>query len=293
MDKGVMMDFEQARKHKRNALILIVVLVIIALVGNHLTDIEKTESISDTLLGCLVMLVVAWGMHKYSRAAGMVLFLAISCITLRDIYQRGLSFYDIIWCVVLYFIFQGTRAAFAVQKLRKEADSDYKSIRWWMWLLGIPAALLVLLVIGFEIVSSIKGIPSEGLHAGEELGQKTIVGLQEAGILRSDEIVSYLHQGNSYSLLYMGSIITDQRLVHYFKADNDKGIEVLSADIDDIIEVRHVRDGGWGETEAVHIYSKMGLSFYLQLPPDEEGGEKRFIEALRERIPKPTEQEDN
>ena len=277
------MNIEHVRKHRRNALGL---LIFILVVGTSPALFDEPVDWGAVFINAAVCLLVLCGLYFYSRVASAILifvifgeaFNTIFLGTMQGAERLGaLTFY----VIAVYLLGQHLRASMAYHRLRKEMDPDYKSVRWWMWLVGGAACLSALIGVGFDLYQQHPSTPSVMVVPGDSLRLEVVESLHEAGIVDDDEEVLHFYSAHPFSFVKIGSVLTDRRIIAY----KDKGeMSIHSSPYTNLLDVEIYEEAGISDVTVLRLYLEEGVDFYVFLPNDEDS-EVVFLDALRERIP--------
>ena len=285
------MGFEEARQHTRNATIAAIIMAALGLafaIFSGMTGGNDFISVADVpgvILAMILYVALGIGVYFYSRVSAILLFLIYALDKIIVWVEIGRPTGIIIALIILFYLGKGIGGAFAYHKLRKEADPDYKSTKWWMWLIGIPSALLLMIVIALGSFMMMIDSPETSIQTGAELGPEKIQSLRDADIIEEDEEVIYFYSEDIFSILNAGNILTDKRLISYETVD---GIDLYSSTFDNILDFEIYEEGSFFLDTTVYVYLEEGDDFFLLLSV-EGGKDQLFLEALRQRIPERTE----
>ncbi|WP_417384036.1 hypothetical protein [Gimesia sp.] len=238
-----------------------------------------------------VALVVACGvgLRFYSRTAAITLviyyILAKIIMMLEEGRPSGLLF-TFIW---LYFYWKGIRGSFAYHRLRKEADSNYRSTPVWFYYFVIPVGGIILSLVvlglslfGLGLIAESGALVNSAVITGDQLSESDLQLLLDEGIIRPDETVLYFYSAGITSISDDGNLLTDKRVVSYERIEGV--LEVYAAKYEDVAEVIIVEEGNFIDDTIVEINTTDDDVFLLLLSPLEEG-DQTFINELRSRVP--------
>jgi len=229
------------------------------------------------IFGCAV------GMLRYSRSAAIVIcvYFILSKIVIGletgKISGIGMAL------VFVYYFGRAIQGTFVYHRIQKEQNPDYRSAPKWMYYVGIPSGLLVLLVVGFGILTMTGVFPSTEVSSGSKMRQKDRSLLIETGIVQPKEDIRYFYSDGFLSILEDGNVLTDQRLIRYVR-DNTNGLKVYEFMFDEIAQVKLIEQGNAINPSIYEVRSFREDAWVRLSLSTEGGGDVAFIEALRNDI---------
>ncbi len=220
------------------------------------------------------------GMLRYSRSAAIVIccYFVLSKIVIG--FETGTISGIGMALVFLYYFGRAIQGTFVYHKIQKEQNPDYRSAPKWMYYVGIPSGLLVLLVAGFGVLTMSGLFPSTEVTSGSEMRQKDRSLLIETGIVQPKEDIRYFYSDGFLSILEDGNILTDQRVIRYVR-DKTNGLKVYEFMIDEIKQVKLIEQGNAINPSIYEVRSFREDSWVRLSLSTESGGDVAFIEALR------------
>tara|TARA_R110002124_G_scaffold81314_2_gene214463 strand:+ start:5297 stop:6211 length:915 start_codon:yes stop_codon:yes gene_type:complete len=236
-----------------------------------------------------LVLLCGVGLRFYSRTAAVTLviyfILAKIFIMLENGRPSGLLF-TMIW---LYFYWKGIRGTFAYHRLRKEADSSYRStpVSFYYFVIPVGGIVLSLIILGVSLfglgmLAESGAFVSPEVTAGDKLSKSDLQLLLDEGIIRPDETVLYFYSTGLTSISDDGNLLTDKRVVSYERIEGV--LEVYAANYEDVTEIIVVEEGNFIDDTIVEINTTDDDVFLLFLSALEEG-DQTFINELRSRVP--------
>jgi len=222
-------------------------------------------------------------MLRYSRSAAIVIcsYFILSKVVLG--FETGKMSGIGVSLVFLYYFGRAIQGTFVYHRIQKEENPDYRSAPKWMYYVGIPSGLLVLLVAGFGVLTMSGVFPSTEVTSGSEMRQKDRSLLIETGIVQQKEDIRYFYSDGFLSILEDGNILTDQRVIRYVR-DNTNGLKVYEFMIDEIEQVKLIEQGNAINPSIYEVRSFREDSWVRLSLSTEGGGDVAFIEALRDNI---------
>ena len=231
------------------------------------------------VLGC------AFGMYRKSRVASVLLF--VYFIASKIIVHAETQSYGGIGValVFLYFYGRAVLGSFRYHQLEKEQDPDYKAATKWSYIVGIPAVLIVTVVIGGALISTTGVMPSTRVQDSSEIRTKDLATLRSHGIVGPDEYVHYFYSQGFSSILESGNILTEERVILYVTEEDDR-VEIYEIPLNEVTGVVLESRGDMVNDSVYRVDTKdpeRWLRLYLSV---ERKGDEEFVEALRKRLPR-------
>lgn len=223
------------------------------------------------------------GMLRYSRSAAIVIgcYFVLTKIVIG--FETGQISGIGMALVFLYYFGRAIQGTFVYHRIQKEQNPDYRSAPKWMFYVGIPSALLILLVAGFGVLTMSGVFPSTEVASGPEMRKKDRALLLETGIVRPKEHIRYFYSDGFLSILDYGNILTDQRVIRYVR-DKTNGLKVYEFMFDDIEQVKLIEQGNAIHPSIYEVQSFREDAWVRLSLSTEGGGDVAFIEALRNNI---------
>ncbi|QDT89075.1 hypothetical protein [Gimesia algae] len=263
-------------------------LVIVAAMASSAEGVFGPFADPVNFIDVALVLACGVGLRFYSRTAAVTLVIyfifAKIFIMLENGRPSGLLF-TMIW---LYFYWKGIRGSFAYHRLRKEADSSYRStpVGFYYFVIPLGGIVLSLVVLGLSlfglgILAESGAFVDSAVITGDKLSKSDLQLLLDEGIIRPDETVLYFYSAGITSISDDGNLLTDQRVVSYERIEGV--LEVYAAKYEDVAEVIIVEEGNFIDDTIVEINTTDDDAFLLFLSPLEEG-DQTFINELRNRV---------
>ncbi len=190
--------------------------------------------------------------------------------------------------VFIFFYANAVRGAFAWHRQEKQSNPDYRSgSRWWLWL-AVPVVAIVTLLMGLALSDTLGFTPPVDVVTGDQLAGRIKRQLIDAEIIEEREGIEYFYSDAPWSVMADGNLLTDRRVISYF-TNEDGEFELYELFFDDIASVELIEEGGFWESSLYQVNGHAEdawLQLYLSTG---ESGDKKFIEALQQRIARPAE----
>lgn len=230
-----------------------------------------------------LILVLAFGIYKRSRVAA-VLMLVYFVVSKVIIAAETQSYSGIgLGLVFIFFYGRAVIGAFAYHRVEKKDNPDYRSHSKWWYFLGIPATLIVLVLVGFSLMSSTGVVPSTRVLSGQEMKISDVEALRQFGVLEQADNVAYFYAQGLSSIMESGNVLTQDRVILYF-TNEEQEVEVYEIFFDEITGVTLEEPGSLLE-DAVYLVSTEDPDRWLKLflSIDQKGHEK-FVDELKRRM---------
>ena len=282
------MDFDEALRATRNGAIaafvsagLTALVVLIAMSSESGGALELWND-PYNFVDVVFIVILGIGVLLRSRTAAIILF-GYFVISKIAIWLEMGSFSGVgISLVFVYFYGRAVQGSFAYHRIRKEEDPDYKSTPIWMYFIGIPILLLVLVIFGFGLLTMTSLMPSPEILTGAEMASKDIAALTEAGILYPNERIEYFFSEGVFSIMEGGSILTDNRVIAYGQEAGEIYTYAMAfQEIGSIVQLQEGSFSDYAIYEVLYHDLETGLQLYL---PHEGGGDKKFVAAVRRKV---------
>lgn len=237
------------------------------------------------LLDVVLMVGLGIGLLRKSRAAaiGLIVYWLIGSVTIVS--STGLATLAgfPLRLIFLYFFARGVQGAYAYHRIEKADNPDYKPPPKLMYWIGIPAALLTGLLVVLGLLSESGFMPPATTVSGAEVPARFREQLVTHGVLMADEPIEHFYTSGVTTVLDEGNVLTDRRVLIYWRNEQNE-LEYYDLYFDEIAEVRILKNGRGLELSEYQVTGHdPELWLLLQLAPD-DGGDKRFLRALRRHI---------
>jgi len=235
-------------------------------------------------LDVTLIVVCGFGMLRRSRAAAIIIFIYFIFAKIAIGLEMGKIPGIGVSLVFLYFYGKAIQGAFVYHKIQKEEDPDYKTTRKWMYYVGIPAGILVIVFISYGLLTMTSVLPSTKVVSGSEVYSKDILLLTEKAIIQPNEKIEYFYSEGVSSILEGGSILTDNRVVVYAQGEGD--IQIYELPFQDIVSIELIKQGNYLNNSVYEVRSfneNVGIRLFLST---EGKGDITFVEELRKRVKK-------
>ncbi len=218
------------------SLTLLIVVIAIAIDAQDATISQYNDPWS--LLDVGFIFFFAFLIWRKSRIAAIILFSYYFISKLASISAGQATVGLLPAAAILWFLGRAVWATFVWNKIDKTENPDRPKARKWIaWVVGIPAFILAcLMILGFAIVSGF--MPEYGVVTGEEMHTRQKNVLRENSIIQYNETVLFSYSEGFLDVTYAGSVMTNERIVQYWKID-DK-VETASLDLDKINQVQFI-----------------------------------------------------
>ena len=126
-------------------------------------------------------------------------------------------------------------------------------------------------------------LPSTAVLAGDKVPEKDIQKLLSEGIIDSSEKVEYFYSAGLFSIMEDGNLLTDRRVISYFRNDLDE-IEIYELFFSDVRDFELIQEGSYFSDSIYQINSYEEDAWLVIFLSTEAGGDTRFINALRRKV---------
>jgi len=283
------MNKSEAIKATRNgaiaALISAALTIIIVLIAINSDAEGKLALWNDpsNFLDVFLILACAYGMYRKSRTASVLIFFYyIAAKIVIAIETQTYSGFGVA-LVFLYFYGKAIQGSFVYHKLEKEENPDYKAATKWTYLLGIPAALIATILIGFALMSTTGVVPSIRVQSTSEIKTNDIATLINYGIVTAEDNVEYFYSQGLSSILESGNILTNDRVILYLTDENTE-LQVYEIYINEITDVSLEAQGDLFNDSVYKVSTndpERCIKLFLSI---EQKGDQNFVRALRRKI---------
>lgn len=259
--------------------------VIIVLIAIN-TDAEgKLALFNDpaNFIDVVLILACAFGMYKKSRAASVLIF--IYFLSAKIIISIETQAYAGLWMalVFLYFYGKAIQGSFMYHKLEKEDNPDYKATTKWTYIIGAPSIIIVVVLIGFALMSTTGVVPSTRVQANNEIKTSDISTLISNGIITANDNVDYFYSQGLSSILESGNILTQDRVIFYV-TDEKEGLQIYEIPVNEITNVKMESQGNTFNDSVYKVNTKdpdRWIKLFLSV---EQKGDQKFVKTLRDRL---------
>lgn len=230
-----------------------------------------------------LILACAYGLYKKSRAASVLIFIYFLAskiiISIETQAYGGLGF----GLIFLYFYGKAIRGSFVYHQLEKKENPDYKATSKWTYLIGVPSVLIVVVLIGFSLMSTTGVVPSTRVLAKNEINIEDITTLRSNGIITVNDSVDYFYSQGFSSILESGNILTQDRVLLYY-TDEKEGLLVYEVSINDITNVEMESQGDIINDSVYKVNTidpERWIRLFLSV---QQKGDQKFVKALQSRL---------
>jgi len=262
------------------AITVIIVLIAIS------TDAEgKLALFNDpaNFIDVALILACAFGMYKRSRVASALIFIyflaAKAIISIETQAYSGIG----MALVFLYFYGKAIQGSFVYHKLEKEENPDYKATTKWTYIIGVPSVLIVVVLIGFALMSTTGVVPSTRVQAENEIKTNDISTLRSHGIINANDNVDYFYSQGLSSILESGNILTQDRVILYF-TDEKEGLQIYEIPVNEITNVEMESQGDTFNDSVYKVNTKDPERWIKLFLSVEQKGDQKFVKALQDRL---------
>lgn len=282
------MHMEEAKKACKNGAIaafvsgtLTTVVVVIAMLSDSNGDLalwnDPTNFVDIVLIfGCAI------AMLKQSRTAAVTIFVYFIIAKVAIALETGESTGIAISLLFLYYFGKAIQGSFAYKKLKLAENPEFRSAPRWAYWLSIPTMLLFFTAAGYGVLSMTDVVPATEVVAGSEVSAEDKALMVQNGIIYDDETIELFYSYGITSILEGGTVLSDRAVIMYY-TDEDDGFNVYEITFDQIASIDLLEEGDvW--TESIYQVSGFEDDNWLTISlSTEDGGDKRFVEALQER----------
>lgn len=232
-----------------------------------------------------ILLFLAFGIYRKSRTAAIALFgyFLLSQLIFRAS-SEGLVFRGIpLALILLYYFAMAIYGSFVFHRLEKRDNPEYRAPRRWPFFIGIPIGLGIAVIMSYGALTMIGVFPSTEVLAGAEVMQKHAQQLREEGVIDADETIEYFYSSGLFSILDHGSVLTDRRVISYFK-NEESDLEIYELFFADIRSIEMIEEGDY-LNDAIYLVDSWREDAWLPVVlSTEAGGDIQFIDTLRSKM---------
>jgi len=229
-----------------------------------------------------ILLIIACGVGIlwYSRTASVVLFVYYVVAKIYASIESGNLNGIFIGVIFLYFFGRAVQGTFKYHRLRRAENASYRAAPKWIYIFGIPIGLVVFAIMGVGLMTAVGVLPSTEVVIGSDMPQKDRDMLVDNEILLPNEQIQMFYSNGFISILEDGNVLTDKRVVSYETIDGK--LQIFATSFEKIGEVNVVKNGDYIDPTIIEVWTKDGSGFRVLLST-ENGGDKKFISALKEK----------
>jgi len=280
----------EATKNGAKAVCISIVITTIVGLFAIISDAEgKYAFYNDPLifLDVALMLLLAYGIYKKSRAASVSMFLYLIAsqiiVSMETHSQSGI----IMSLIFLYFYGKAIQGSFVYHKLKKEENPDYKAAPKWVYIFGIPSLLITIVLFAFVTMSVTGIVPSMRVLSADEIASNNIETLISNDIIYAEDEILYFYSYGLISILEGGSVLTKDRVIIYY-TNEDNELEIYEIPSHEITDVSLVTEGD-SFTDSEYRVTGNTPDLWLSLSLSTEmKGDKKFIKSLRNTVKEAT-----
>lgn len=155
-------------------------------------------------------------------------------------------------------------------------NSAWTRRHWVLTGLAGPLAL-------FVIISTLNVIPSTQVVSGSTMWARDVEFLRSAGLLEPDEEVVYFYSQDLFDIKNDGNMLTDRKVVSYWKDAESAEFLAEVAVYQDIQDVETTYSESFMEDTVITVHRFDGSSFILVVSA-EDGRDKLFVDELESRV---------
>ncbi|CAM5195259.1 hypothetical protein [Alishewanella longhuensis] len=283
------MDRAEALKATRNGAIaatisgiITLVVVLFALSSNANGDLGLWNDPLNFFDIALVFLC-AFGIYRKSRAAAIVLFLYFIFAKVIIGLSLGRVPGLLISLIFFYYFAKAIQGTVVFHRIEKKENPEYRGAPSWYYFVGIPVGLCFMLLLGFGALTMTGLVPATEVLSGEKVPASHVEILVEQNIIESDEKIAYFYSAGLFSILEDGNLLTDRRVVSYFK-NKDGELEVYELLLPDVRSIELVQQGSYFSDSVYQVNSYDDDAWFQVLLSTESQGDIQFVEGLRKLI---------
>lgn len=229
------------------------------------------------VFGCAI------GMLRRSRTAAVVILVYFIISKILIWTETGKISGIALSLVFIYYFAKAVQGTFAYHKIEKAENPDYKPTPKWLLYTSIPVAGLVLLlvIVGYMTMTGV--IPSTKVLAGTEVLTKDKETLVKNELLAKEETIEYFYSDALTSILDSGYILTDYRLVLYYR-DEQNEMQAYQIMNKDMASAELLQQGSFSSPSVYKINSHEKDAWLQIALSVEDKGDIKFIDAIKKRI---------
>jgi hypothetical protein len=259
---------------------LTVTIVAVAYLTKPTGDLRLWGDPLNLLDGALIAgLAYGIGRHSRTAAVSLLLYFIASKIVVSAELKRPVGMG--VGLVFLFYYWRAVQGTFAYHRARRVVEPSYRASSRWAYVVWTPVLLLGSLLATVSVLSALRVIPSTGVLAGSELKSSEVESLMTNSLIDTSDEVVLFYSGGLISILEQGSILTNERLITYYRIDEEIFSEAVEySDIQDVAIEEH----GTAMSDSVLRLVTRDGSVYRALVSGEGEGDSRFVQEIRSRI---------
>lgn len=230
-----------------------------------------------------LMLALAWGVHRRSRTAAVLLLLTFVVARIILALDTGRFPFPLLWLLLIWFFARAIRGAVVWHRLQRQVDAGHRPGWVWPALLGAPVAVLLALSLTFTVMSWNGSLLPGRVQDGTELAAPVREQLRVLGLLEPDERVAWFYGHGLRSLSDGGNLLTDRRVLAWWPGEVGE-LEHHAIALEDLRYADLEHAGGVLEPAVYRVGSENPEDRLTLVLATEQGGDRRFIAAVRKRI---------
>lgn len=273
---------------RHGAVAAVVSAVVTATVGAMALSGSVAESMAAfadpwLLLDAALMLALAWGVHRRSRTAAVLLLLTFVAARISLAVDIGRFPFPVLSLLMAWFFAQAIRGSFVHHRLQRQASPGHRPGWLWPTLLGAPVAILVVLALALSVLTWNGTLLPSRVQDGSELAAPVRAQLRELGLLEADERVAWFFGHGTRSLDEGGNLLTDRRVLAWWPGEGG-AVERHAIALEDLRYVDQEHAGGVLEPAVYRVGSENPEDWFTLVLSTERGGDRRFVATVRERV---------
>lgn len=235
------------------------------------------------LLDVAVMLGLAWGVHRRSRTAAVLLLLTFVAARFALAVDTGRVPFPVLSLVLVWFFARAIQGAFVHHRLLRQADPGHRPGWLRPTLLGTPVAALVAVALTLSVMTWNGSLLPSRVQNGTELAAPLRAQLRALGLLQPDERVAWFFGHGLRSLGDGGNLLTDRRVLAWWPGA-DGAIEQHAIALEDLRYIDLEQAGGVLAPALYRVGSEDPADWFTLVLSTERGGDLQFVATVRERI---------
>lgn len=239
------------------------------------------------LIDVILVFLLAFWTYKKSRTAAILLFIYYIFTRIHIAIELG-NMPGVVSILLLYIYGKTIHGTFVFHRIEKQENPNYKPASKLSTCVSIVFAGIFLFLVAFAM-EAMTGITNH-VQTGDEISEDYMETLISEDIVNQKDTIQYFYSYGNYSILEGGSVLTNNRVVMYYVDDNNE-VQVLNINFEDITSVElsdiNFEDIITGSSvykvsgKTYKVYGDFVDAYVMILLPMENGGERKFIEALR------------